>query len=152
MKESYFSADPVSSTYKRIYQADFKDVYLDEKARTILIIWNANSEHISVDEYRMDVLHNIELIKNNRALYLISDYTQNKFNITTDIQQWYINDVSQKYDNTSLKKCALIIDADLKMLASLEEISTNLLAANGNPKIPHRYFPNLEEAFKWVFR
>ncbi len=138
--------------FKLVYQVDFKDVYLNERSKTILIIWNSNSAYLSPETYREDVLHNIELFKENGAVYWVSDYRQNKFKITDDLQYWYVNEIAEKLEDLGLRKTAVIIDADLSMLGSLEEISARLLKERGVHKIPHRFFPTIDEAFKWVNR
>ena len=139
----------IPDSYVKVYHTTFKTVYVDESAKILLILWNLKSANISAEEYKEDDLYNSVLVGKYDIEYFISDVTHNKFNITPELQLWYADEAMKKLEETGLLRCGIIMDADLNMLGSLEEIASNVLRRNGFQKIPHRFFKNLDEALKW---
>ncbi len=140
----------IPASFQVIYETGFKTIYFNEELSTILTIWNANSEHITDDDYRNDAEATMDLIRDSDAHHMISDHRENKFNISPDLQKWYAELIAHVLGNSSFKKCAVVITTDLNLLSALEEIKSNIENSEEENTIAYKFFNSMKDAEKWI--
>jgi hypothetical protein len=142
--------NPIPASYRVIYEAEFKTMYFDESLSTIITVWNANSFHITENEYKQDAEKTVKLIRNSQAKNMISDHRENKFNISPELQNWYSALIATELGKSGFEKCAVVINSDLNLLSALEEIRTNLAKMGNEVRIAYKFFNEFKEAVTWI--
>lgn len=139
--------------YHPIYSAPYKDVYLDEANSSLLSIWNHKSEFINNDIYKEDCLRILSMVKQYSVTNFISDVTTNRFVIPPESYSWYATEIAVKLKEAGLKKCAVIVEDDLNMMGSLEEIANSASKkVKEDTFIALRFFSTLQDAHHWAIR
>lgn len=141
----------IPATYSLVDESILKTFYLNEVEETLIMVWKGGLDHDDM-QYKDDSFHSIELIKEHQVKFLISDTRRSEFAISPDLQIWYAEEIVPQLEEYGVLSCAIIVSDNLNILSSLEEISANILKKYGVQQIPHRFFPNLPEAFKWLSR
>ena len=142
----------IPSVYKLIYSKPYKDVYLDENNQALLSIWNNKSELIDNEIYKNECFKILELVIEHSIESLISDVTMNRFIIPAELQSWYSKEIAPQFGKAGLKKCALIVESDLAMMGSLEEVANSAYKEAGSVFLQMRFFSDLSSAHQWTQR
>lgn len=140
----------VPASYVEVHKVPFKTVYMNNNTRTMMLTWNSNSQFLSDEEYKQDEQKLADLVKEHRPRFLIADAHDNKFDINDELQMWYASTIVPQLERAGLEKCAILIEENLRLMSSIEEIAGNVKEIHGQQRIPHRFFSNREKAESWL--
>lgn len=105
------------------------------------------AEEMSPDEYKQEILSNLELLKKYKPKYYIYDASIIFYNpVGPDIQEWLAQN-SFRVTNHFIKKEAIIISNSLVMQTSAKQTLEEDESENAIRKV----FTSRKEAEKWLF-
>jgi hypothetical protein len=152
MKNDILVKYVIPTGYKPVYHQPYKDIYVDESNHSLLSVWNDRSEMIDHEIYKNECFQILKLVIQYSITNMISDVTMNRYIIPAELQLWYAKEIAPQFAQAGLKKCALIVESDLSMIGSLEEIANNASKGSDDPLIPIRFFSSLKDAHHWAVK
>ena len=141
----------IPDSYLLLGESYLKTFYLNKDEQTLIMVWKPDIDNDDM-QYKDDSYHAAELVEKHKVKFLISDTRRSEFIISPALQIWYAEVIVPQLQDNGLISVAIILNENLNMLSSMEEIAANVLKTYGYQMIPHRVFSNITEAFKWVKR
>lgn len=124
----------------------FNCFYYSKKSLFIAEL-TVEADDMSVEEYKKEILLNVELLKKFKPKYYIYDASVIFFNPPgPDVQEWLAKN-SFRFTNQFVKKQAIIVSDRLVMLSSANQT----LDEDESEKTIRKIFTSRKEAEKWLF-
>ncbi len=125
-----------------IYQEeDFADIFYFSDRKLAFVEWKRQP---TLDEYKRTFSTLIEMVKQNRAFYFLSDVRSQGL-VSPEIMKWGIETLNLQKHRTSLKKAAAVMDQN-----PFQEyyIASTRMAVSGSD-CQFATFPTVKEALDW---
>lgn len=117
--------------------------------RLLEFYWLNHDQPMTSEDFKQGCKELTRYIKLVRPDGLLISYLEMKYIIPYDMQLWFIKDEAASWLKSSLKKIALVVNHDLLIQDSLENIIEES-AKIFEMSIPNRYFSDIESAKKWL--
>lgn len=128
-----------------LYESTFKFIQFDNTTKMLLIITKKESEKMSIEEQKAEIIKSTEIIKSKRPLFVLNDHRNNKNIYSPETQEWIASTFAKALVQAGSKKFATIVPEDIFIETSLQQIAGEL---NKTP-FDIKFFTRIDDAKKW---
>ncbi|EAY30552.1 hypothetical protein [Microscilla marina] len=122
------------------YKSDFLEVSYDSENSWIISKWTSSTQHLTVDQYRPEILALAKVFRDHHPFVGSLSLTQDfNFIVDPELQDW----VTQQFNDYLPPKSAMVVAAEFISQLSIEQTVQNMETAL-------KYFDNEPEAREWL--
>lgn len=128
-----------------LYQNKYLSLNFDAKKSFFQMIFRRETEFMTIEEYKADMLKCANFMKKNKHNRFLTDLTHFYFILNPELQRWINEDVFN-FPQPPEYRTAVIISSDFVAQIGVEQMAEE----RPNPESV-QYFSTDEEARKWLF-
>ncbi len=117
-----------------------------EKSQTLDQIWSAETENMTLEDYKNVQLNTVKLFEYNCAKRIYVYLKDFRWAITPDVQIWTNDNIIKPLVKAGILKISYIVPKDLIAQLSMEQT----LEEDTEQKFPYKYFTTENEARNWL--
>lgn len=129
-----------------MYETDFQKIDFDVTNAVLKQTWLSSTSKMTVDEYQVEQLKMLNLVKDNKAKALLANTKNFDFTIDPDMQLWTSETINEGMFKAGIKKVAFIVTSDIFSQVSIEQTQDE----NPDDCFELQYFEDAEEGFNWL--
>lgn len=136
---------------EKIYDSQYLTLAYDQARRCIYVTWKPASQRMEASDYRQEMEHYFECIRQFKPIRYMNDMREFYFTITPDLQEWFGNQLGQLYADPALLEgslSAIVMSKDFFSHVSVEQAIDEVSLEGNNERV--RYFDTIEAAEKWL--
>ncbi len=117
-----------------------------DKSQTLDQIWSAETENMTIEDYKNIQLNTVKQFKDNCAKRIYVYLKDFRWPIVPDIQIWTNYNIIKPLINANILKISYIVPEEFITQLSMEQT----LEEDEEQKFPYKYFTNEKEARDWL--
>ncbi|EAY30555.1 hypothetical protein [Microscilla marina] len=122
------------------YKSEFIEISYDSENSLVVTRWTPNTRHLTIDQYKQEILAAREVFMNHYPFACNLSLTQDfHFVIDPATQEW----TAQQFNDYLPPKSAMVVAAEFVSQLSIEQTLQNM-------DVMVRYFDNEPEARDWL--
>lgn len=129
------------------YESKFSKLFYDAERSFIKAVRKGDTENMSDEDYRNDMLALLDILKEKKATHVLMDNSEFHFTIAVELQDWASQHIVIPAAENGLRRLAFIESDDIFANVS----SRQAMEVKRGETLTFRYFDDKEKAVKWLF-
>jgi len=131
---------------KEVLRTMYDVVYVDEKNQIVKNEWSIETEKMTWEEFKAELLSLKEIVVKNKTYGILGDTSGLRYGITPDQQEWIAQHYFPDVLAAGLKKYGIVVSTDIITELSVEQT----IDENKNAPFTTKYFDSQEKALNWL--
>jgi len=130
----------------KVFKSKFQTIEFLNEVSILLNTYTKESEDLTEDLYKAELLSYVEQIKTYKPQKTISDLRDFSYPIVPSLQEWHAKTLFPVAESVGIKKVAILLPQELFSLVSAQQT----LEEDKQGKFQTKYFENEKDAYNWL--
>ena len=126
-----------------LHEDDFLRILWDDSAQIIGIDWKESTAMMNDEDMKSELTTFAGYVEDKKAPRVLVDVTKFRFRLSPAMQEWRVNNISNRYNAAGVKRFAFVFPPDAKVPPTMNE------AVEGEDFMT-RGFNSRDDAVRWL--